>query len=142
MSKKKSMSTEKAVANVESNVAKALGRPSNPDSARQKKIADRDAKRAAGELKRGRPAVAGSKRQAVLAARAEKVAAGGTLSKGRPVNPNSKRQQELAAKTEGRRLAALDGKTVASEAKKGRPSRNSQSTAHEEVVSVEATSAE
>jgi len=141
MSKKKP-STKKAVANVETNVAKVLGRPSNPDSARQKKIADREAKRAAGELKRGRPAVAGSKRQAVLAARAEKVAAGGTLSKGRPVNPNSKRQQELAAKTEGRRLVALDGKTVAGEAKKGRPSRNSQSTAHAEVVSVEATSAE
>ena len=100
MSKKKSMSTEKAVANVETNVAKALGRPSNPDSARQKKIADRDAKRAAGELKRGRPSVAGSKRQATLTARAEKVASGGTLSKGRPVNVNSKRQQALAVKAE------------------------------------------
>ena len=125
MSKKKSMSTEKAVANVETNVAKALGRPSNPESARQKKIADREAKRAAGELKRGRPAVAGSKRQAVLAARAEKVAAGGTLSKGRPVNVNSKRQQALAAKTSG------------AEVKRGRPSRNSESTAHAEVVSTE-----
>ena len=125
MSKKKSMSTEKAVANVETNVAKALGRPANPESARQKKIADREAKRAAGELKRGRPAVAGSKRQAVLAARAEKVAAGGTLSKGRPVNVNSKRQQALAAKTSG------------AEVKRGRPSRNSESTAHVEVVSTE-----
>ena len=125
MSKKKSMSTEKAVANVKTNVAKALGRPANPESARQKKIADREAKRAAGELKRGRPAVAGSKRQAVLAARAEKVAAGGTLSKGRPVNVNSKRQQALAAKTSG------------AEVKRGRPSRNSESTAHAEVVSTE-----
>jgi len=98
MSKKK-VSTQPAVMNVESNVAKVLGRPSNPESARQKKIADREAKRAAGELKRGRPMVEGSKRQAVLAARAEKVATGGTLSKGRPVNPNSKRQQALAAKT-------------------------------------------
>jgi len=142
MSKKKSMSTKKAVANVETNVAKALGRPSNPDSARQKRLAELEAKRAAGECKRGRPSVAGSKRQAVLAARAEKVANGGTLSKGRPVNPNSKRQQELAAKAEGRRLAALDGKTVAGEIKKGRPSRNSQSTAHAEVVSVEVKSAE
>lgn len=125
MSKKKAVSTEKAVANVETNVAKALGRPSNPESARQKKIADREAKRAAGELKRGRPAVAGSKRQAVLAARAEKVAAGGTLSKGRPVNVNSKRQQALAAKTSG------------AEVKRGRPSRNSESTAHAEVASTE-----
>jgi len=125
MSKKKSVSTEKAVANVETNVAKALGRPSNPESARQKKIADREAKRAAGELKRGRPAVAGSKRQAVLAARAEKVAAGGTVSKGRPVNVNSKRQQALAAKASG------------TEVKRGRPSRNSESTAHAEVASTE-----
>jgi hypothetical protein len=99
MSKKKPMSEVPAVMNVESNVSKALGRPSNPDSARQKKIAEREAKRAAGELKRGRPAVAGSKRQAVLEARAAKVAAGGTLSKGRPVNLNSKRQQALAAKS-------------------------------------------
>ena len=99
MSKKKETSTVSAVANVENNVTKALGRPSNPDSARQKRIADREAKRIAGELKRGRPSVAGSKRQAVLAARAEKVANGGTLSKGRPVNVNSKRQQALAAKT-------------------------------------------
>ena len=125
MSKKKAMSTVTAVANVESNVAKALGRPSNPESARQKKIADREVKRATGELKRGRPAVAGSKRQATLAARAEKVAAGGTVSKGRPVNVNSKRQQALAAKTSG------------VEVKRGRPSRNSQSTAHAEVASTE-----
>ena len=139
MSKKKEMSIVAAVVNVENNVTKALGRPSNPDSARQKKIADRDAKRAAGELKRGRPSVAGSKRQAVLAARAEKVAAGGTLSKGRPVNVNSRRQQALAAQAEGRRLAALDGKAVTTngEAKQGRPSRNSQSIAHAEVASTE-----
>lgn len=99
MSKKKEVSTV-TVVNVETNVAKALGRPSNPDSARQKKIADRETKRAAGELKRGRPSVAGSKRQATLTARAEKVASGGTLSKGRPVNVNSKRQQALAVKAE------------------------------------------
>lgn len=95
---KKAMSTESAVKNVEANVAKALGRPTNPESARQKKIVARETKRASGELKRGRPAVAGSKRQEVLAARAVKIAAGGTLSKGRPVNMNSKRQQALAAK--------------------------------------------
>ena len=142
MNKKKSVSEVKAVANVETNVTKALGRPSNPESARQKRLAELEAKRASGNCKRGRPSVAGSKRQAVLAARAEKVANGGTLSKGRPVNPNSKRQQELAAKTEGRRLAALDGKVVTGEVKRGRPTRNSQSTAHAEVVSVEPKSAE
>ena len=138
MSKKKSMSTVTAVANVETNVAKALGRPSNPESARQKRIAELEAKRASGTCKRGRPSVAGSKRQAVLAARAAKVADGGELKRGRPVNTNSRRQQALAAKTEGKRLAVLDGKTVTGEAKRGRPSRNSQSTAHiTEVASVE-----
>ena len=91
--------------------------------------------------KRGRPVVANSARQAKLLARAERVANGGTVERGRPANPNSKRQLELAAKTEGRRLAALDGKTVTGEIKKGRPTRNSQSTAHAktvETVNVEA----
>jgi len=37
--------------------------------------------------KRGRPTVEGSKRQAVLAMRAAKVAAGGTIQRGRPKNP-------------------------------------------------------
>jgi hypothetical protein len=92
--------TNTAVMNVANNVEKALGRPVDPNSVRQKRLAEIEAKRAAGELKRGRPTVAGSKRQAVLAARAEKVANGGTLSKGRPVNPNSKRQMELAAKVQ------------------------------------------
>ena len=119
MSKKKTTTPEvavvAAVVNVEANVAKALGRPSNPSSARQKRIAELEAKRVNGECKRGRPTVTGSKRQDVLAARAAKVAAGGTLSKGRPVNVNSKRQQELAAKTEGRRLAALDAKATSAE---------------------------
>jgi hypothetical protein len=36
---------------------------------------------------RGRPTVEGSKRQAVLAMRAAKVAAGGTIQRGRPKNP-------------------------------------------------------
>ena len=35
-------------------------------------------------VKRGRPTVEGSKRQAVLAMRAAKVAAGGTIQRGRP----------------------------------------------------------
>ena len=38
-------------------------------------------------VKRGRPTVEGSKRQAVLAMRAAKVAAGGTIQCGRPKNP-------------------------------------------------------
>jgi len=39
-----------------------------------------------------------SKRQAVLAAREAKRAAGAEIKRGRPVNPNSERQARLAAK--------------------------------------------
>mgnify|MGYP003703875935 CR=1 FL=1 len=55
-----------------------------PESARQKRIAERNEKREAGLLKRGRPSVAGSKRQAVLAAREAKKAAGIEIKRGRP----------------------------------------------------------
>ncbi len=47
--------------------------------------------------KRGRPVIANSARQAKLAARAERVANGGSISRGRPSNPTSKRQARLAA---------------------------------------------
>lgn len=65
-------------------VVKAKGRPSNPESARQKRIAERNAKREAGILKRGRPTVEGSKRQIVMAAREAKKAAGIEIKRGRP----------------------------------------------------------
>ena len=71
-------------AKVEAPAKKASGRPSNPESARQKRIAERNAKREAGLLKRGRPTVEGSKRQAVLAAREAKKAAGIEIKRGRP----------------------------------------------------------
>jgi len=77
---------------------KQIGRPANPNSARQKKIQDRLAKKEAGTLKRGRPVIEGSKRQEVLAKRNEKVSNGIELKKGRPINVNSKRQVELAKK--------------------------------------------
>ena len=69
---------------VKTKEVKAKGRPSNPESARQKRIAERNEKREAGLLKRGRPSVAGSKRQAVLAAREAKKAAGIEIKRGRP----------------------------------------------------------
>ena len=47
--------------------------------------------------KRGRPVVNNSARQAKLAAREARVAAGGTIERGRPSNPTSKRQARLAA---------------------------------------------
>lgn len=77
---------------------KQIGRPSNPNSARQMKIQERLAKKEAGLLKRGRPVIEGSKRQEVLAKRNEKISNGIALAKGRPVNVNSKRQIELAKK--------------------------------------------
>lgn len=78
------MSKAKKAKKVEAPAKKSSGRPSNPESARQKRIAERNAKREAGLLKRGRPAVEGSKRQAVLAAREAKKAAGIEIKRGRP----------------------------------------------------------
>jgi len=57
--------------------------------------------------KRGRPVVETSARQAKLAARAARVAAGGTVERGRPANPNSKRQARLAAQ-EARKAAGIE----------------------------------
>ena len=79
---------------------KQIGRPSNPNSARQKKIQERLEKREAGLLKKGRPVIEGSKRQETLKKREEKVSNGIELKRGRPVNVNSKRQVELAKKAE------------------------------------------
>lgn len=76
-----------------------IGRPSNPNSARQIKIQERLDKKEAGLLKRGRPVIEGSKRQEVMQKRSEKVSNGIELRKGRPVNVNSKRQIELAKKS-------------------------------------------
>ena len=57
--------------------------------------------------KRGRPVVNNSARQAKLAARAQRVANGGTIERGRPANPNSKRQARLAAQA-ARKAAGVD----------------------------------
>ena len=83
---------------MENKITVQLGRPVNPNSVRQQRIAELEAKRANGECKRGRPVVANSKRQAVLAERAEKVANGGTLKRGRPIVESSARQLKLALK--------------------------------------------
>ena len=47
--------------------------------------------------KRGRPVVGTSARQAKLAARDARIAAGGSVERGRPANPDSKRQARLSA---------------------------------------------
>jgi hypothetical protein len=67
-----------------------------------------------GKGSKGRPTVEGSARQARLAARAARVAAGGEVKRGRPANTSSARQAKLAIKAA--KLAA--GESI----KRGRPS--------------------
>jgi hypothetical protein len=69
------------------------GRPTVEGSARQARLAARAVRVAAGgTVQRGRPAIEGSARQAKLAAQAIRVAAGGTIQRGRP----SKKVTEVA----------------------------------------------
>jgi len=65
-------------------------------------------------VKRGRPTVEGSKRQAVLAMRAAKVAAGGTIQRGRPKNPVMI-QVDVVAKTKTVRSKAPKAEVAADE---------------------------
>ena len=73
-----------------------LGRPVDPNSARQKRLAKAPGK------KTGRPINPNSARQQRLAEQAARAAAnGGVVKRGRPVDPNSARQialREAAAK--------------------------------------------
>jgi len=91
------------------------GRPVNPNSARQIRLAELEVKRSNGELKRGRPVDTNSERQLRLKIQFinKQLGIGG---QGRPINPNSARQKrlnELAAK------AKLNGGVV----KRGRPAK-------------------
>ena len=65
------------------------GRPVNPLSVRQVRLAELNAKRANGTLKRGRPVNASSARQVRLAELAARRAAGG-VKRGRPVGSGKK----------------------------------------------------
>ena len=61
------------------------GRPVNPDSERQKRLTELEAKRTSGELRRGRPVKTDSARQIRLAELAAKAQAnGGAVKRGRP----------------------------------------------------------
>jgi hypothetical protein len=90
------------------------GRPVNPNSARQIRLAELEAKRSNGELKRGRPVDNTSARQFRLQIQAINKALG--VGQGRPVNPNSARQIRLA---ELKAKAELNGGAV----KRGRPAK-------------------
>jgi hypothetical protein len=79
---------------------KQKGRPVNVNSERQKRLAELEAKREAGELRKGRPVVEGSVRQIRLSLK-------GKLPLGRKPNPESasyKRKMELQAKREAGEL--------------------------------------
>lgn len=80
--------------------------------------------------KRGRPTVEGSARQTKLAARAVRVAAGGSVERGRPSNPTSARQARLAAQAE-RVSRGIDIKV-------GRPKGSKAVVTTEVVEAVEA----
>ena len=72
-----------------------LGRPVNPNSKRQQRLATAPGR------KTGRPINPNSKRQQRLAELAAKAAAnGGVVKRGRPINPKSKRQMAIAAAVE------------------------------------------
>jgi len=89
--------------------AKKLGRPVNPTSERQKRLAEKEALKASGVvIKRGRPVVEGSKNQQKLERRAELSKAGLLTGKrGRPINPNSPRQQRMQMLAEKRANGTL-----------------------------------
>ena len=78
--------------------------------------------------KRGRPVIEGSARQAKLAAKEAKVAAGEVISRGRPSNPESKRQARLAAQ------AARVAQGL--EVKVGRPKGSGKPKVEAEVAEV------
>lgn len=77
--------TENVVINITNEgVTKKKGRPVDPNSPRQIRIAEKTRLREEGLLRRGRPAVEGSARQQRMQARAEKLAAGIQIKPGRP----------------------------------------------------------
>lgn len=78
---------------------KRVGRPVNPNSARQIKMAERQALLDAGVVfKRGRKVDPNSDNQKRLTARQALLEAGITPKRGRPVDPNSARQIKMASK--------------------------------------------
>lgn len=89
-----------------------LGRPVNPNSARQIRLAEIKAKREAGLIKRGRPAVPGSMNQLKKDLRLAKMSFGIEIKRGRPVNPESAR---------AKRIADLEARRAAGTLKLGRP---------------------
>jgi hypothetical protein len=89
-----------------------LGRPVNMNSARQIRLAEIQAKREAGLIKRGRPSVPGSANQMKMYERNFKIQQGLDIKRGRPVNPESAR---------AKRIADLEARRASGMLKLGRP---------------------
>jgi hypothetical protein len=89
-----------------------LGRPVNMNSARQIRLAEIKAKREAGLIKRGRPAVPGSMNALKKELQLAKKLSGVEIKRGRPTNPESAR---------AKRIADLEARRAAGTLKLGRP---------------------
>ena len=85
-----------------------LGRPVNPDSASQKRLVELEAKRKDGSLMRGRPVNPNSTHQIKLRELAER-RANGEVKQGRPVGSGSKDKvsKEQAIKASGKRFQVV-----------------------------------
>jgi len=86
---------ENKIAKHASATGEKLGRPVNPNSARQIRLAEIAAKREAGLIKRGRPITPLSNNQFKKECRMLKESLGIEIKRGRPVNRFSTRQQRL-----------------------------------------------
>ena len=110
---------------------KSIGRKIDPTSKRQQLLAKREAAKAEGTFKKGRPVIGTSKRQETLAKRKAKIEANGSLKRGRPSIESSKRQIALTAKAA--KLAS--GEVI----KKGRPKVEKVEAVIAEPIAAEAT---
>jgi len=110
---------------------KSIGRKIDPTSKRQQLLSKREAAKANGTFKKGRPVIGTSKRQETLAKRQAKIEANGELKRGRPSCPFSKRQ--LALTDKAAKLA--NGESI----KKGRPKVEKVETVTVEPIAAETT---
>jgi hypothetical protein len=103
---------ENKIASHASATGEKLGRPVNPTSARQIRLAEIQAKREAGLIKRGRPSVPGSMNALKKEMQLMKKLSGVELKRGRPTNPESAR---------AKRIADLEARRANGTLKLGRP---------------------
>ena len=108
---------------------KSIGRKIDPTSKRQQLLAKREAAKAEGTFKKGRPVIGTSKRQETLAKRKAKIEANGSLKRGRPSVESSKRQIALTAKA----AKLANGEVI----KKGRPKVEKVEAVTTDVVQLE-----